>query len=575
VNFRINCTRVVASAMLGAAVISVAGAQEFVRGRVLVKFRSDATSAQKGSALRSANARATKSIGAGIEVVELPSISNERAVAAALDRLATVEFAELDAVYRPDEDPNDPLLYAEWHLTAIKAREAWALGTGQSSVVIAILDTGVEATHPDLAPNLVPGWNVYNNNNSTGDVFGHGTAVAGTASAVTDNSAGVASLAWGCRLMPIRISDTSGNATSSTIASGLNWAIDHGARVANVSYAGTDSSTVKTAAQNFYNRGGVVVMSAGNQGITSSAADNPYIITVSATDGSDLIYSWSNRGSNVDVAAPGSVYTTVTGGAYASNAGTSFSSPIVASLVALMLSHDSTLTPNQIMTIVESTADDLGSPGWDSTYAAGRVNAQRAIEAVRGSGGGNSDSTPPVVSVTAPANWATVTGTVTLSASASDNVGVSTVSFYVNGNLVGNDSTAPYSLTWNSASLADGTHTISAKAFDAAGNNASASISVTSANASDTTPPTVGIIAPTGGARVSKTVSVTANATDNVRVVRVELYVNDVYVTSNSVAPFTTKWNTNRAARGTHTLKLKAFDATGNSAWSSPVSVTK
>src|SRR5207244_2289774 len=119
------------------------------------------------------------------------------------------------------------------------------------------------------------------NNSDTHDVYGHGTAVAGTAAACSNNGVGVASIAWGCKIMPIRISDPQGYATDSTIASALTWAADHGARVANISFGSIGMfSAVSTAAQYFQSRGGVVTTSAGNAAEVLTYADNPYMLTV-------------------------------------------------------------------------------------------------------------------------------------------------------------------------------------------------------------------------------------------------------------------------------------------------------
>jgi hypothetical protein len=344
--------------------------------------------------------------------------------------------------------------------------------------------------------------------------------------------------------------------------------------VANISFGVTDNSSVRTAAQDFNNRGGVVVSAAGNSAATSSAPDNPYIITVSATDTTDTIYSWSNRGSNVDVAAPGFVYTTVKGGTYSSGAGTSFASPIVASLASLILSVDPTLSAGQVMNVMESTCDDLGSPGWDNTYASGRINARRAIESVVGGGGADGDA--PSVNISSPSGGATVSGSVTISVNATDNVGVASVTFWVDGVQVGADSTAPYSAAWDSSSASNGVHVVLAQAVDLAGNTGTASVSVNVSNGvGDSTPPNVRIGAPTEGAVVSTNQYVYADVTDNVAVAKVELYVDGRATASSTAAPFTTKWNTRKAARGTHTLKLRAIDSAGNVSWSDPVSVVK
>jgi Bacterial Ig domain len=187
------------------------------------------------------------------------------------------------------------------------------------------------------------------------------------------------------------------------------------------------------------------------------------------------------------------------------------------------------------------------------------------------------DTTPPSVSIASPIGG-NVSGTVTISANASDNVGVTRVDFYVNGALNGSDSTAPYQYSWNTASVSNGTATIYAKAYDAAGNSTqSASVSVNVANVvappPDTTPPSVSIASPIGG-NVSGTVTISANASDNVGVTRVDFYINGALVGSDSTAPYQYSWNTTSVSNGAATIYAKAFDAAGNSAQSSTVSVT-
>jgi subtilisin family serine protease len=198
---------------------------------------------------------------------------------------------------------NDPDYSSQWHLPKVSCGSAW--NTTSGNVIIAILDTGVDANHPDLASRITAGWNFYDDDSNTTDVTGHGTSVAGTAAAAGNNGVGVASVAWGCQIMPVRISDPAGNASISTIASALIWAADNGARVANISYACTNFSTVVSAAQYFQSKGGVVTVAAGNDGVYDSTADNPYVLTASATTSTDTVASWSNTGTNIDVAAPG------------------------------------------------------------------------------------------------------------------------------------------------------------------------------------------------------------------------------------------------------------------------------
>jgi subtilisin family serine protease len=193
-------------------------------------------------------------------IVDLPGNASEKAVAARLARHPHFKFAEIDRMVPPDFIPNDPYYGSAWHLPKIGASTAWDSSQG-SGVTVAILDTGVDSTHPDLAARMVPGWNFYDNNSNTSDVYGHGTKVAGTAAAASNNNAGVASVAGQSMIMPVRVSDATGYAYFSTIANGLTYAADNGARVANISFSGVSGSpSIQNAAQYMKNKGGLVVV---------------------------------------------------------------------------------------------------------------------------------------------------------------------------------------------------------------------------------------------------------------------------------------------------------------------------
>ena len=452
-----------------------------VPGRVLVKFKNGVSDAQGRAVAAGLGAQSTRVIpGAGVHVLSLP-VGAENAFLRTLQQRPDVAFAELDRIVPPaDVTPNDTYYSTEWHLPRIYAPAAWSVTTGSTAVIVAIIDTGVDGTHPDLASKMVAGWNTYDNNSNTSDWNGHGTEVAGTVAAAGNNGTGVASVCWNCWIMPVRVSDASGGSTYSDIATGLSWAASHGARVANVSYIVSDSSTVTSAAGYFQSLGGVVTASAGNYSTFDANANNPYIITVSASDQNDLLYYWSNTGNNVDVSAPGCVDTTTMGGGYGWACGTSFSAPIAAGVAALVMSVYPGLTPAQITYQVEHSADDLGPTGWDPSYGWGRVNASRAVSGLMGNApsGPPPDTTPPTVSITSPAAGSTVSGTLTIQASAWDNVGVASVSFYVDGAAIGTITSAPYNCPWNTSGAASGAHTIMATARDAAGNTASASVSI-------------------------------------------------------------------------------------------------
>ncbi|MEW6489528.1 MAG: S8 family serine peptidase, partial [Thermodesulfobacteriota bacterium] len=355
-------------------------------GRVLVQPRPGVGNAEFDGILKGHGARSRGRIrGLGVHVVEVPPQAEE-AVARALARNPRVAFAEKDMLVTPDATAvNDPSFGSQWYLPKIGAPTAWDTATG-GGITIAILDTGVDGTHPDLVPNLVPGWNVYDNNANTSDVHGHGTWVAGVAAAAANNGIGIASVAWSARIMPIRIADPNGYAYWSTVASGITWAADHGAHVANVSYNGVSgSSTVQSAARYLRDRGGLTVVAAGNSGGEELIAASPDIITVSATTSTDTKASFSSYGAYVDLAAPGtSMLTTARGGGYVTVQGTSFASPCAAGVFALVMAANPALAPSEVEAAVFETALDLGGAGWDPYFGYGRADAAAAVLAATG-----------------------------------------------------------------------------------------------------------------------------------------------------------------------------------------------
>jgi subtilisin family serine protease len=500
-----------------------------------------------------------------------------------LRRSKHIEFVEPDWVLAPTAVPTDPYYGYEWHLPKINAPSAWDVTTGISAVTIAILDSGVDVSHPDLAPLMVPGWNYFDNNANITDVNGHGTAVAGTAAAAANNGTGIAGVAWNCRLMPLRVSDTNGYGNISAMASALTWAADHGARVANLSFSGVAKlPTVISAAQYFQAKGGVVTASAGNAGTFDPSPTNPYFLVVSATDANDVLASWSNTGSNIDLSAPGvNIMTTAEGGSYGSGSGTSFSAPIVAGAAALAISANPTLPGTQIQSILKQTADDLGSTGWDTSYGAGRLNVGNAVALAASSTPlPPTDGTAPVANITAPANSSTLSGTVTVNVTATDEVRVTSVDCYVNSTLLGTTTNAVAGFPWNTTAYANGSYTLQARAHDAAGNvglSPLVNVSVWNVVAppADTIAPTVVLTSPIEGATLGRSVKVSVAAADNVGVTRVDLYTDGKLYVSSTTATTVFTWNTSKLTKGTHTLRAWAYDAAGNVGSSALVSVKK
>ena len=374
-----------------------------------------------------------------------------------------------------------------WHLTKIAATTAWdtTQGLGQT---IAIIDSGVDPTHPDLVGRLVAGWNFYDGNSNTTDLSGHGTGVAGAAAATTDNTIGVASVAGLAKIMPLRVTAPDGFGYWSMMAQAMDYAASKGVRVANISYDAllTSSAVVNAAQSAKVNKGMLTVIAGGNNDIVETWTPSTAVIAVSATNQSDVLTTWASRGPYVSLAAPGiDIWSTNRGGSYSTWYGSSLSSPVVAGVLALMFSANTALTAAQAESALFASADDLGTAGRDSLYGYGRVNAAAAVAAALGTAPPDppaSDVTAPTISITAPAQSATVKQTVAITATAADAVGVTKVEFRAAGALKATDTNAPYSFSWDSTKVANGAITLEVRAYDAAGNTTSASISVSVLN---------------------------------------------------------------------------------------------
>lgn len=347
---------------------------------LVVKMRPSASPGRARDVLRAVGADPLDEIpGWGLHRIRVPAAARD-AVQRALERRPDVLFVERHQLLPPTRVPDDPRFDRQWHHAVVRSDEAWNwnLAAGQ---IVAILDTGVDAAHPDLAGVVLEGWDFWDGDGDPADVHGHGTEVAGVAAAVTDNGEGVAGMGWGAAILPVRVAGPDGWASSWTIAQGLDYAAAQGARVANLSFGAlAGSSTVLAAARSAVEAGTVVVASAGNCGCTESWPESPWLLSVAATTSGDGVASFSTRGAFVDLAAPGQgMVTTALGGGYRSVSGTSFSAPLVSGLVALVLSNAPTLTPAQVEERLVRSAVDLGAAGWDPAFGHGRVDAATGV----------------------------------------------------------------------------------------------------------------------------------------------------------------------------------------------------
>ena len=319
-------------------------------------------------------------------------------VAVSVDSRVTVAGSAVSMASSAD---TDPLRSSQWALERLGAATVWGEANGTGAVV-AVVDTGVDAGHPDLAGQLTAAGVDYVDASGDGhsDPEGHGTHVAGIIAAVRGNGIGVAGLAPNARIMPVRVLDATGSGWSSAIAKGIIYATDHGANVVNLSLGGPDAdSATKTAVSYANSHGVIVVAAAGNQrqsgNQTNYPAAYPGVVAVASTGTSDASSWFSNTGSYVDIAAPGENILSTVPGSYQYMSGTSMATPFVTAAAALAVdAGNGTLTPSSFEQSLDASAEDLGVSGWDSEYGFGMVSPLRLVCSVSSCGG--TTTVPPV-----------------------------------------------------------------------------------------------------------------------------------------------------------------------------------
>ncbi len=303
------------------------------------------------------------------------------------------------ALYTPgDPDYNNPsLVYGPQQ---INAPTAWDTTRGDASLILAVIDTGIDFTHPEFAGRLLPGYDFANKDADPTDDNGHGTHVAGIAAAGIDNALGMAGMAGQVKILPVKVLNASNVGWMSDVAAGITYAVDQGAKVINLSLAATKESLPVQDAIIYAVSKGVVVIAAGGNDNTDVARypavyDNVIALGATAFDGSR--WAMSDFGQNIDLMAPGStVWSTRPGNTYAFMSGTSMAAPHAAGVAALMLSVNPNLTPAQIKQALQETAVDMGAPGVDTTYGYGLLNAGEAVASIPAG-----SAQPPVTGKTA------------------------------------------------------------------------------------------------------------------------------------------------------------------------------
>ncbi|MDD5492084.1 MAG: S8 family serine peptidase [bacterium] len=365
------------------------------------------------------------------------SVKNEQDLQKTLDACAgsdLVEYAEPIYIYDIATTPNDPYYNTsgtwgqqyddQWGLKSIQSEKAWNVSRGNSNVIVAAIDTGVDYTHPDLSANIwsnseeIPGngidddnngyiddtmgWDFVDNTNDPMDTHGHGTHLSGIIAAVGNNGQGITGVCWQAKIMALKALTDSGAGASDKLAQAIKYAADNGARVINISWGGYGNSRlIQDALIYAYNHNCVIVAAAGNNNTNAERffpGNFSQAITVAACNASDLRASFSNYGSNVDVTAPGvdilslkakgtdmlHKEANIVGGEYYRASGTSMATPFVSGLAALIIASDRDLSNLEVEEKIISSCDDLGTVGKDDFYGYGRINASQALTLGRG-----------------------------------------------------------------------------------------------------------------------------------------------------------------------------------------------
>ena len=361
----------------------------YVAGELLVAYEPGTSEEAEETVVRRSGARTLEDLPGEVRLVSFPAIRRqvseavrEQALARALaylGRKAAVEAVDYNYLRESYFMPNDPMLGNQWGLTSARFGGAWNDAKGGRAKV-AIVDSGVYSKHPDIG-RIIAQRDFVEDDAVADDDYGHGTHVTGIAGALTNNGKGVAGGCFECGLLIAKVMGPIGFTTDSRIVEGIDWSVNQGADVVNLSLGGSgDSSVLRTAVNRAYGRDAVVVAAAGNEGMNVPRYPAAYskAIAVSATTADGRLAHFSSRGDWVDLAAPGTdILSTSKSGGYDRMSGTSMSAPFVSGLAGLLASRG--MSADSIRQRMQTTAKDLGPAGDDPQFGHGRIDADNAV----------------------------------------------------------------------------------------------------------------------------------------------------------------------------------------------------
>jgi thermitase len=364
-----------AVAGLALAGLAVAQSADYVPGELIIKFvpgQSGLLNAPIGATVKGYNAAI------GVTTVRLPASMSMSQGLAYYRSKPGVSYADPNYIARATYIPNDPRFNQQYAPQKIQCVNAWNVMRGDPAVKIAILDTGVDYNHEDLAGKCLPGKDFVNGDDDPMDGNGHGTHCAGNAAGMTNNGIGIAGIAPNCSIIPVKVLSDGGSGSYDGIVNGMTWAADNGAHVLSMSLGGGGPvQAVQDACRYAIGKGAIVIAAAGNNGSTAPfyPAYYPEFLAVASTDQNDNRSGFSNYGDWVDVAAPGTnILSTFPGNSYGGSSGTSMACPVVAGLAGLIKGAWLVATPAQIRAQIENNCDPVGN-----FVIKGRVNAFRSI----------------------------------------------------------------------------------------------------------------------------------------------------------------------------------------------------